>query len=142
MSRIIAIDFGKKRTGIAVTDNLQIISNGLTTVESKNIYDFLADYLGKEDVERIVVGYARQTNGKDSDSMKFITPFVNRLKKLYPSLPVEYYDERYTSKIAEMSLKEMGLGKKMKKNKGMVDQMSATILLQSYMESRSNMLNY
>jgi putative Holliday junction resolvase len=140
MSRILAIDFGKKRTGIAVTDNLQIISNGLTTVESKNIYDFLADYLGKENVERVVVGYARQTNGQDSESMKYIYPFVNRLKKLYPALPIDLYDERYTSKMAEMSLREMGLGKKMKDNKGMVDQMSATILLQSYMESKSNLL--
>jgi putative Holliday junction resolvase len=141
MGRILAIDYGKKRTGLAVTDSLQIIANSLTTVESKNIYNFLADYLSKEKTDKIIVGYARQTNGDDSDSMKYIQPFVNRLKKLYPNIPIEFFDERYTSKMAEFSLREMGLGKKMKTDKGLVDKMSATILLQSYMEFSKNFRN-
>ncbi len=136
MARIIAIDYGKKRTGIAVTDPNQIIANGLTTIETKEIFSFLSEYLGKEEVERLVVGYARQTDGSDSESMKYIQPFVNRLKKLYPDLSIDLYDERYTSKMAEFTLNQMGAMSKARKNKGIIDMMSATILLQSFLESR------
>ena len=94
MGRLLAIDYGKKRTGIAVTDPLQIIAGGLTTVETTHIFDFLADYMQHEPVERIIVGYPRQMNGEDSENMRRITPFVNRLRKLYPTLPIDYYDER------------------------------------------------
>jgi len=141
MGRIIAIDYGKKRTGIAVTDPNQIIATGLTTVATKDIYEFLSDYLAKEDVEKVVIGHARQTDGTDSESMKYITPFYNRLRKLYPTLPVEQYDERYTSKMAEMALKQMGAYKKAQKDKGIIDKMSATILLQDYMQSRQGNFN-
>lgn len=135
MGRILSIDYGKKRTGLAVTDPLKIIANGLTTVETSKLMEFLQDYLQKETVERIVVGLPKQMNGEDSENMKNITPFVNRLKKLYPQLPVVFYDERFTSVLAHKAMLESGIGKKARQNKALVDEISATIILQSYMES-------
>ena len=134
MGRLLAIDYGKKRTGIAVTDILQIIANGLCTVETPKLLDFLSDYLSKESVERIIVGQPKQTNGEDSENMKRITPFVNRLRKLYPSIPIVFYDERFTSVLAHQAILESGIGKKERReNKGLVDKISATIILEDYM---------
>ena len=131
MGRLLAIDYGKKRTGIAVTDTLQIIANGLCTVETSKLFDFLSDYLSKESVEK--------TNGEDSENMKRITPFVNRLRKLYPTLPITFYDERFTTVLAHQAILESGIGKKARReNKGLVDQISATIILEDYMASNKN----
>ena len=136
MSRILAIDYGKKRTGIAVTDVLQIIANGLNTVPTSGLMDFILDYVGKEPVERIVVGYPKQMNNEDSENMKRITPFVNQLKKKLPGIPVEFVDERFTSVLAHQAMLDGGLKKKARQNKALVDEISATIILQSYLESK------
>ena len=136
MSRILAIDYGKKRTGFAVTDVLQIIANGLTTVPTSGLMDFILDYVGKEPVERIVVGYPKQMNNEDSENMKRITPFVNQLKKKLPGIPVEFVDERFTSVLAHQAMLDGGLKKKARQNKALVDEISATIILQSYLESK------
>ena len=133
--RILAIDYGKKRTGLAVTDPLQIIANGLTTVETKNLEAFVVDYAGREPVERIIVGQPRQMNGQDSENMCRITPFVNRLRKLLPDIPIELFDERFTSVLAHRTMLESGIGRKARQNKALVDEISATIILQGWMES-------
>lgn len=140
MARILSIDYGKKRTGLAVTDPLQMIANGLTTVETAQLFDFITDYLSKEQVERIVVGYPKQTNGEDSENMKRITPFVNRLRKLYPTITVELYDERFTSVLAHRAIIESGIGRKARQDKALVDKISATIILQDYMERKTHPL--
>ena len=134
MARILSIDYGKKRTGIAVTDPLQMIANGLTTVDTVQLFDFIADYLSKEQVERIVVGYPKQVNGEDSENMKRITPFVNRLRKLYPTITIELYDERFTSVLAHRAILDSGISRKARQDKALVDKISATIILQDYME--------
>ena len=139
MARLLSIDYGKKRTGLAVSDPLQIIANGLSTVETSKLYEFLADYLQKEEVERIIVGLPKQMNNEPSENMKRVEPFVNRLKKIYPHIPVEYYDERFTSKMAHQAMIDGGLKKKERQNKELVDEISATIILQGYMESRRMM---
>lgn len=136
MSRLLSIDYGKKRTGIAVSDPLQIIANGLTTVESSKLFEFLEDYLKKEEVESIIVGLPKQMSGQPSENMKRIEPFVNRLKKLYPNINIEYFDERFTSKLAHQAMIDGGLKKQDRRNKELVDEISATIILQGYMESR------
>ncbi|HJC94778.1 MAG TPA: Holliday junction resolvase RuvX [Candidatus Phocaeicola excrementigallinarum] len=136
MSRILAIDYGRKRTGIAVTDPMQIIANGLTTVPTHKLVDFLLDYVGREKVERIVVGHPKQMNNEDSESMRYIVPFLNRLKKVLPEIPVELVDERFTSVLAHQAMIDGGLKKKARQNKALVDEISATIILQSYLESR------
>ena len=133
--RILAIDYGKKRTGLAVTDPLQIIANGLTTVETKNLEAFVVDYVGREPIERIIVGQPRQMNGQDSENMCRITPFVNRLRKLLPDIPIELFDERFTSVLAHRTMLESGIGRKARQNKALVDEISATIILQGWMES-------
>ncbi|MDM8152909.1 Holliday junction resolvase RuvX [Bacteroides gallinaceum] len=136
MSRILAIDYGKKRTGIAVTDPMQIIANGLTTVPTHELMDFLLGYLRQEKVERIVIGHPKQMNNEDSENMKRIVPFVNRLRKVLPDMPVELYDERFTSVLAHQAMLAGGLKKKDRQNKALVDEISATIILQSYLESK------
>ena len=136
MSRIIAIDYGKKRTGIAVTDILQLIANGLTTVPTTELMDFLLNYVAKEPVERIIVGHPKQMNNEDSENMKRIVPFVNHLKKKLPHIPVEWVDERFTSVLAHQAMLDGGLRKKARQNKALVDEISATIILQSYLESK------
>ena len=138
MARIMSIDYGQKRTGIAVSDPLQMIANGLTTVDTVQLLDFIADYLSKEQVERIVVGYPKQANGEDSENMKRITPFVNRLRKLYPNITIELYDERFTSVLAHRAMIESGISRKARQDKALVDKISATIILQDYMASRGN----
>ena len=135
MARILAVDYGKRRTGLAVTDELQIIAGGLTTVDTKNLLDYILSYLEKEPVERIVVGLPKQMNNEPSENMCRIEPFVNRLRKLV-KIPVEYYDERFTSVLAHQAMLQSGIGKMARRNKELVDEISATIILQSYMESR------
>lgn len=136
MGRLLSIDYGKKRTGIAVSDPMQIIANGLTTVETSKIFDFLSEYLQKEKVSCIVVGLPKQMNNEPSENMKRVEPFVNRLRKLYPHIPVEYWDERFSSKMAEQTMRDAGLKKKDRQNKELVDEISAAIILQGYMERR------
>jgi putative Holliday junction resolvase len=138
--RILSIDYGKKRTGIAVTDPMQIIANGLETVETKDLEAFLKAYMEKEEVETIVVGYPRQMDGEDSENMKRITPFVNRLRKLYPEKKIEMYDERFTSVLAHKTMLASGIGKKARQDKALVDKISATIILQEYLESKKNLI--
>jgi putative Holliday junction resolvase len=135
MARILAVDYGKRRTGLAVTDELQIIAGGLTTVDTKNLLDYILSYIEKEPVERIVVGLPKQMNNEPSENMCRIEPFVNRLRKLV-KIPVEYYDERFTSVLAHQAMLQSGIGKMARRNKELVDEISATIILQSYMESR------
>ena len=136
MGRILAIDYGKKRTGLAVTDVLQIIANGLTTVPTHTLMDFILDYVKREPVERIVVGLPKQMNNLPSENMARIEPFVNRLRKVLPNIPVEYVDERFTSVLAYQAMLDGGLKKKDRQRKELVDEISATIILQSYMDSR------
>ena len=138
MGRLLAIDYGKKRTGIAVTDTLQLIANGLTTVPTHELLAFILDYVSKEPVERILVGLPKQMNNEESENMKHIIPFMNRLKKLLPDMAVELVDERFTSVLAHQAMLAGGLKKKDRQNKALVDEISATIILQSYMESKRN----
>lgn len=130
-----AIDYGKKRTGIAVTDPAQIIANGLTTVETNKLLEFIFNYTSKEPVERFVVGKPKQTNNEDSENMNRVQQFVNVLRKRYPNIPIEMIDERFTSVLAHRTMIDGGLKKKARQNKALVDEISATIILQSYMES-------
>jgi putative Holliday junction resolvase len=136
LSRILSIDYGKKRTGIAVTDPLQIIANGLVTVSTTDLFSFLLDYLQKEDVERLVIGDARQPSGAESENMPRIRQFVSKWKNICPNIPIDYYDERFTSVLAHRAMIDGGLKKKSRQNKSLVDEISATIILQSYLESR------
>lgn len=136
MGRILSIDYGKKRTGLAVTDSLQLIANGLGTVDTSSLYDFVTDYVVRERVERIVMGKPMQPNGEESENMSRIRPFVQRLKKALPDVPVEYFDERYTSVLAHQAMIDGGLRKKARQNKALVDEISATIILQGWMEAR------
>lgn len=136
MARLMAIDYGSKRVGIAVTDPLQIIATGLTTVHSKDLIDFLKTYISKEDVECIVVGEPKQMNNAPSESARFIEPFVIHLKRTFPTIKVERMDERFTSKMAFQTMIDSGLKKKARQNKELVDEISATIILQSYMNKR------
>lgn len=136
MSRILAIDYGRKRTGIAVSDPLQIIASGLTTVPTHRLMDFLLNYIKQEQVECIIIGHPKQLNNEDSENMKNIVPFINRLKKILPDMPVQLVDERFTSVLAHQTMLAGGLKKKDRQNKALVDEISATIILQSYLESR------
>lgn len=136
MGRIIAIDYGRKRTGVAVTDTLKLIAGGLATVRSHELLNFLVDYTRKEPVERIVVGLPKQMNNQPSESMKYIEPFVRLLQKTLPDIPVQYFDERFTSVLAHQAMLEGGLKKKDRQNKALVDEISAVIILQSYLESK------
>ena len=132
MGRIIAIDYGRKRTGLAVTDTLQMIANGLTTVPSGELIRFLADYVSREPVERFVVGLPKQMNNVEA--------FVTHLKRTIPDIPVEYYDERFTSVLAHKAMLDGGLKKKKRQDKGLVDEISAVIILQSYLENKKYQL--
>ena len=135
MGRLLAIDYGTKRTGLAVTDNLKIIATGLSTVLTKDLLTFLKTYVSKEEVDRFIVGAPMQTNNKPSENMKYVEVFVNKLKKEIPHIDVEFYDERFTSVMAHKAMLDGGLKKKDRQNKALVDEISAVILLQSYMES-------
>ena len=133
MARILSIDYGKKRTGLAVTDPLQIIAGGLATVATSELYDFLVQYVGREDVELIIIGEPRQSNGQPSENLPRVQEFVNRWRKSMPQIPIEFFDERYTSVLAHRAMLEGGLRKKARQDKALVDEISATIILQDYM---------
>ncbi len=134
--RILSIDYGRKRTGIAVTDPLQIIAGGLATVSTSELYDFLVDYISREQVERIIVGEPRQPNGQPSENLQRVEQFVNRWRN-HQQVPIEMYDERFTSVLAHRAMIDGGLKKKARQDKALVDEISATIILQDYMRSRS-----
>ncbi|WP_353137698.1 Holliday junction resolvase RuvX [Pseudopedobacter sp.] len=137
MARIMSFDFGTKRIGIAVTDPMKIIANGLTTIHPKDIVDFLKKYLMTEAVETFVVGEPKQMDGTDSQSAVHVRGFVNLLKKNFPEIPIEMMDERFTSKMASAAILQSGAKKKTRQDKALVDTVSATIILQSYMEKTS-----
>ena len=135
--RILSIDYGKKRTGIAVTDPAQIIANGLTTVETPKLLAFLKDYVQHEQVERFVIGLPTQPNGQPSENQQRELAFAEKLGKMLPDIPIEFYDERFTSVLAHQTILDSGIGKKRRQtDKGLVDEISACIILQSYMELR------
>lgn len=136
MPRILSIDYGKKRTGLAVTDPLKIIAGGLATVLTHELFQFLHDYTQKEQVELIIIGEPKQPNGLPSENLARVQQFVNRWRKAMPQIPIEYFDERYTSVLAHRAMIDGGLKKKDRQNKALVDEISATILLQNYMDSR------
>lgn len=137
MGRIVAIDYGKKRVGIAVTDPLKIIANGLATVQSKEIWEFLERYTSEQEVECFVVGYPKQLNNKPSEAARYVEPFVKKLQKRFPQIPTQLYDERFTSKLAKQAMIDGGLKKKRRRDKALVDEISATIILQNFMDSKS-----
>ena len=137
MARILSIDYGKKRTGLAVTDPLQLIAGGLATVSTSELFNYLQDYIKREQVEKVIIGKPLQTNGEPSENLNRVQQFVNRWKKAVPQVPIEYYDERFTSVLAHRAILDSGIGKKARQNKALVDEVSATILLQDYMESRN-----
>lgn len=136
MGRILAIDYGTKRTGIAVTDPLRIVPGGLKTVATHELQAFLSDYMSREQVDIIVMGYPTNMNGEDSASMKQIRPFTEKLKKLYPDKKVVMFDERFTSVIAQRAILDSGIGRMARRNKALVDEVSATIILESFMDSK------
>jgi putative Holliday junction resolvase len=138
MGRILAVDYGRKRCGIAVTDELQLIANGLTTVRSHDIFDFLKNYLAQENVNTVVVGEPKDMHNNPSEAARFIEPFVNRLRNAFPDLDIQRFDERFTSVMAFQSMIDAGLSKKKRQNKSLVDTISATIILQSFLESQKN----
>ena len=136
MGRILSIDYGKKRTGLAVTDPLKIIAGGLATVPTYQLFEWLNAYIAREEIELIVMGEPWQTNGKPSENLPRVREFVARWQKAHPEIPVAYYDERFTSVLAHQAMIEGGLHRKARQNKALVDEISATILLQSFLESK------
>jgi len=136
VARILSIDYGKKRTGLAVTDPLQIIAGGLATVATSELFNYLQAYVAREPVERIVIGEPRQPNGQPSENLQRVQQFVNRWRKAVPQIPIEYYDERFTSVLAHQAMIDGGLKKKARQDKALVDEISATIILQDYLRSR------
>ena len=136
MARIVSIDYGKKRTGLAVTDPLQLIAGGLATVSTSTLFEYLSDYVQKEPVERIVIGEPRQPNGQPSENLARVQQFVNRWRKAMPQIPIEYFVERFTSVLAHQAMLEGGLKTKARQDKALVDEISATIILQDYMRSK------
>ena len=141
MARIMAIDYGRKRTGVAVTDPLQLIANGLATVSSGELVKFIQSYMAKEPVELIVVGQPKQMNNEPSENMRYVQAFVTHLKRTLPQIPIEYYDERFTSVMAHQAMLDGGLRKKKRQEKALVDEISAVIILQAYLESKKYRLN-
>ncbi len=136
MGRLLGIDYGRKRCGIAVTDSLRIVATGLATVATASLADYVARYVVAEGVDAIVVGLPRQADGSDSESMRFITPGVNRLRKLIPDVKIIFWDERYTSVMAHRAMIDGGMRKMARRDKGAVDEISAVIILNSYLQSR------
>ena len=133
MPRILAIDYGQKRTGIAVTDEMQIIASGLITIPSATTIDFLKDYFTKEKVEKVLIGEPKQMNGEPSQSAEIIAAFVKKFSSFFPDMPVVRVDERFTSKMAFQTMIDSGLNKNQRKNKALLDEISATIMLQDYL---------
>ncbi len=133
MARILSIDYGLKRTGIAVTDDLQIIASGLTTIPSLDIIPFLKTYFSKENVETVIIGEPKQMNGLPSESSEIIEKFISQFHTEFPYMKIELVDERFTSKMAFQTMIDSGLKKKQRQNKGLIDEIAATILLQDYL---------
>lgn len=136
LGRIVALDFGKVRTGIAVTDELQIIASGLTTVRTHDLIDFLKEYISKEDVERLVIGEPKQMDYTPSQAEELIKPFLKQLSRTFTNTPIERQDERFTSKMALQAMIDGGAKKKQRKNKALVDEISATLILQAYLNRK------
>ncbi len=134
MPRILAIDYGLKRTGIAVTDPLQIIATGLTTIESPQLIAFLQTYIAKEAVEKIIIGDPRNLDDSDTHATPLVLKIIEKIKKTFPAIPVQTVDERYTSKMAKQAMRDMGMKKKQRRDKAVVDQIAATIILQEYLQ--------
>lgn len=141
MSRILAIDYGQKRTGLAVTDPLQLIANGLDTVNSNDIIDYLKDYFCKEDIEQVVIGYPKQMNNTPSEAVRYVNDFIKKFKKNFPGRNYVLMDERFTSKMALQTMIDGGIKKHQRRDKALVDKISAVIILQSYMELKANSQN-
>lgn len=140
MARILSIDYGKKRTGLAVTDPLQLIAGGLATVSTSELFEYLKQYVSREEVEHIVIGEPLQPNGQPSENLSRVQQFVNRWRRAVPHIPIEYYDERFTSVLAHQVMIDAGLHKKARQDKALVDEISATIILQDYMRSKKRPL--
>ncbi|HSO87777.1 MAG TPA: Holliday junction resolvase RuvX [Draconibacterium sp.] len=138
MARILSIDYGRKRIGLAVTDPQQIIANRLTTIPTYTIWDFLTDYFQKETVETVVVGYPKQMNNEASEAVRYINPFLKKFQIQYPEMKLELVDERFTSKIAFQTMIDGGLKKEKRQDKALIDGISATIILQSFLEHKRN----
>lgn len=138
MGRILGIDYGRKRSGVAVTDPMQIVAGNLATVPTHTLLQFIKDYMARETVDRIVIGQPTQLNGEPSESMRYITPFVNRLRKELPDLPIVMYDERFTSAIAHQAMIDGGMKKSDRRDKARVDAIAATIILNDYLQSKFN----
>lgn len=135
MPRILSIDYGSKRTGIAVTDPLKIIASGLTGMHTKDLENFLVEYFKKEDVEKVIIGHPTNWDDTDTHATPLVQAFINRFKKLFPNMPIIKVDERYTSKLAVQSMVESGMKKKNRQNKNLVDEIAATIMLQEYLNN-------
>jgi putative holliday junction resolvase len=142
MGRILAIDYGQKRTGLAVTDPLQIIANGLETVPSHTLINFLKEYFNREDVELVVVGYPRQMNNTTSEAVTFVDAFLKQFRKHFPDKKYDLMDERFTSKMAMQAMIDGGVKKQQRRDKALIDKVSATIILQSYLEMKTNRTNF
>lgn len=136
MGRLMSIDYGRKRCGIAVTDTLRIVASGLTTVSTASLHDFVKDYVAREQVDAIIVGYPTTLRGELSESMRYITPGINRLRKMLPDMKIEFFDERFTSALAHKAMLDGGMKKMARRDKAIVDEISATIILNDYLESR------
>jgi len=136
MGRVLAIDYGNKRVGLAVTDPLKIIATRLTTVSANEIWNFLSDYFAREDVEMVLVGYPRQLNNEPSEAIRYINPFLRKFQQVYPEMPLKQMDERFTSQMAFQTMIDAGVKKKDRQNKATIDGVSATIILQSYLEEQ------
>ncbi len=138
MGRLLCIDYGKRRCGIAATDPLRIVATAVGTVDTSSVMDFIKDYISREQVDALVIGRPTTLRGEPSESMKYITPFVGRLRKALPQLEVIFWDERFTSSIAHKAMIEGGLPKMARRDKATVDRMAATIILNDYLRSRAN----
>ena len=135
MGRVLAIDFGRKRTGLAVTDMLRITANPLITIPTHTLETWLKDYFSKETVDEVVIGHPYQMNGEDSESMQYIQPFINRFRKVFPDMPLKEYDERFTSVIAHRAMISGGMKKSQRQDKAVVDKIAACIILEGYLDS-------
>ena len=135
MGRLLAIDYGKKRTGLAVTDPLRIIAGPLDTIPTESLASWLKDYFAREQVDTVILGHPCQTNGKESESMTYIRPFINEFRRLFPTKDLVLYDERFTSVLAHRAMIDGGMKKKQRQNKSVVDKLAACIILEDYMQS-------
>lgn len=141
MGRIMAIDYGRKRVGIAVTDSAQLIANGLDTIRAQDSIDFLKKYFEKEEVELVIIGYPKQMNNTPSEAVRYVNEFISKFEKSFPDREYRLMDERFTSKMAFQAMIDGGVKKKNRQDKGLIDKVSATIILQSWMEMKNNMSN-